>query len=850
MMKRSNINAAATIGACLFIIPGSAFPAEAPALAGKRPNVILIITDDQGYGDLGRHGNPVIKTPNLDTLFDESARFTDFTVSPTCAPTRAALMTGRHEFRSGVTHTVHERERLSLKSTTIVQALQGAGYRTGIFGKWHLGDEEAYRPNRRGFDEFFIHGAGGIGQSYPGSCGDAPGNSYFDPVILHNRKFEKTNGYCTDIFFARATKWIESVKGGQPFYCHIATNAPHAPLHCPEKYAAMYRDQPPDVAKFFGMITNIDDNVGRLLARLKEWGIENDTLVVFMNDNGGTVGVKVFNAGMRANKGTPYRGGTRGMAFFRWPGTIKPGDVSATAAHIDLYPTLASLAGIKSTEDAKLDGRSLLPLLENTSAAWPDRWLFTHVGRWPFGKASESKYAGCAVRHGDYHLVSPSPSPRDAPTQGPKWELYDLKNDPGERTNLTAAKPDAVRDMASAFDRWWDEVLPCLENEDAHKSAPKENSFKTLFRRQFGEERIHKTSVAIDGDAFHINGEPTYKGRVWNGKKIEGLLMNSRMVQGIFDDLNPETRGQFVYPDTKRWNPERNTREFIAAMPAWRKHGLLAFTLNLQGGSPYGYSRQAFEGKKPKPGEEGVNVLNRQPWHNSAFAETGALRPEYLERLTKILDAADDLGMVVILGYFYFGQDERLKDEAAVLRATDAATDWLLAKGYRNVVVEINNECDINYDHAVLQAPRVHELVERAKSRNRNGRRLLVGTSFRGGAIPTAAVVKASDFLLLHGNGVGEPARLADMIRRTRKIDGYRPMPIVVNEDDHFDFDKPANNFTAAVGEYASWGYFDYRMRGERFEDGFQSVPVDWSINSPRKRGFFKLLSEITGMRP
>jgi hypothetical protein len=359
-----------------------------------------------------------------------------------------------------------------------------------------------------------------------------------------------------------------------------------------------------------------------------------------------------------------------------------------------------------------------------------------------------------------------------------------------------------------------------------------------------------KTTVSIDGAGFLINGEPTYKGRVWNGNKVEGLLLNSRMVQGAFDDLNPETRGLFAYPDTKRWDADRNTREFIAAMPTWRRHGLLAITLNLQGGSPFGYSREAFEGRKPAPGPAGASTLNRQPWHNSAFTETGDPRSVYLARLEAILNAADELGMVVFLGFFYFGQDERLRDEAAVLKAVDAAADWLLAKGYGNVIVEVNNECDINYDHAVLQAPRVHELIQRVTSRMTDGRRLLAGTSFRGGAVPTPAVVKASDVLFLHGNGVREPAKLADLVRRTRRLDGYRAMPIVVNEDDHFDFDRPANNFTAAVGEYASWGYFDYRMRGEKFDDGFQSVPVNWTISSPRKRGFFKLLSEITGEKP
>jgi hypothetical protein len=337
-----------------------------------------------------------------------------------------------------------------------------------------------------------------------------------------------------------------------------------------------------------------------------------------------------------------------------------------------------------------------------------------------------------------------------------------------------------------------------------------------------------KTEVAIRGEQFLINGEPTYKGRTWNGKKIEGLLMNSRMVQGIFDDLNPETRGKWAYPDTGKWDPERNTREFVAAMPEWRKHGLLAFTINLQGGSPQGYSKE-------------------QPWHNSAIAPDGSLRPEYMARLEKILDRADELGMVVILGIFYFGQDERLTDEGAVKRATDNAIDWLFDRGYRNILIEVNNECNVRYDHDILKPDRVHELIDRVKARERNGWRFPAGTSYGGGTIPRENVVRSSDFLLLHGNGVKDPARIAEMVRQTRKVPGYRPVPILFNEDDHFDFDRPTNNFVAAVGEYASWGYFDWRMPGEGFDDGYQSVPVNWGISSPRKKGFFKLLSEMTG---
>ncbi len=346
------------------------------------------------------------------------------------------------------------------------------------------------------------------------------------------------------------------------------------------------------------------------------------------------------------------------------------------------------------------------------------------------------------------------------------------------------------------------------------------------------EPARHQTAVGIDGAKFLINGKPTYEGRVWEGKPIEGLLLNSRMVQATFDDLNPETAGLWAYPDTRKWDAERNTREFLAMMPEWRRQGLLAFTVNLQGGSPQGYSKN-------------------QPWHNSALRPDGSLRPDYLARLAKVLDKSDELGMVVILGIYYFGQDQRINDEAAIKAGVDATVDWLLERGDTNVLLEIDNECNVSaYDHAILKPDRVHELIDRARARAAGrGRRLLVGTSYGGGSIPKPNVVKSSDFLLIHGNGVKDPARIGAMVRASRAVEGYRPMPILFNEDDHFDFDKPENNFRAAVSEYASWGYFDYRMSGEGFAEGYQSVPVDWTTGSARKRGFFKLLAEITGTR-
>ena len=338
-----------------------------------------------------------------------------------------------------------------------------------------------------------------------------------------------------------------------------------------------------------------------------------------------------------------------------------------------------------------------------------------------------------------------------------------------------------------------------------------------------------KTAVSIIGDEFQINGKPTYAGRTWHGYKIQGLLLNARLVQGVFDDLNPETTNLWVYPDTGKWDADRNTREFIAAMPEWRRHGLLAFTINLQGGSPKGY------------------VGPQQPWHNSAFDADGSLRPEYAARMERIINRADELGMVVLLGCFYWGQDQRLSDEAAVKRAVDNATSWVLDHGWLNVLVEVNNECDINFHHEILRPGRVHELIQRVKDMKRDGRRLLAGTSYGGGTIPKENVVRVSDFLLIHGNGVSDPKIIAEMVRKTRAVPGYIVKPILFNEDDHFNFDKPENNLAAAVSEHASWGYFDYRMQGEGFNDGYQSVPVNWGLSSPRKKGFFRLVAEITG---
>jgi hypothetical protein len=337
------------------------------------------------------------------------------------------------------------------------------------------------------------------------------------------------------------------------------------------------------------------------------------------------------------------------------------------------------------------------------------------------------------------------------------------------------------------------------------------------------------TQVSIHGEDFYINGQPTYAGRIWNGHRIEGLLLNARLVQGIFDDLNPDNAKDWAYPDTGKWDADRNTREFIAAMPSWRTNGLLAFTLNLQGGSPHGYGNS-----------------KDHPAINSAFNPDGSLRADYFSRLEKILDRADELGMVVILGYFYQGQDRDLTNETAVIRAVDGATGWVLDHGYRNVIVEINNECDQHYVNEILRPERVHELILRVQKNERGGFHLLASTSYSG-TLPKENVATNADFILVHGNGVKKnPARITDSIQKIRAM-CEKPKPILFNEDDNYDFDQATNNFTAAVSEHASWGYFDYRRKGESFNEGFQCLPADWTIGSDRKREFFHLVSEMTG---
>ena len=476
----------------LFFIASLLLPS---LFASKPPNIIVVMTDDQGYGPVGRHGHPWIKTPHLDRLYDESTRLTRFLVSPTCSPTRSALMTGRHPLKNGITHTILERERLTLRATLLPQVLKKAGYTSGIFGKWHLGDEDAYQPHQRGFDEAFIHGAGGIGQSYRCSCADVPGNKYFDPVIRHNGSFVKTKGYCTDLFFTAALGWIDQCrKTDQPFFTYITTNAPHSPFIAPPSNTKRFTDLgfSAQTAGFYGMIENIDENMGRLMAKLAEWKLEENTILIFLSDNGMTGGgsgrvgkalgttadgqaMMFFNAAQKGLKGSADEGGVRVPFFVRWKGQFKAGqDLPHVAAHLDLLPTLAEIAGAPIPEN-QVEGRSFLPLLHDPGAAWPDRFLFTQIARWPTGsEPNQHQWKKFAVRSHQYRLVG--------------GQLYDMSKDPGQSTNIANEHPEVVKKMRDAYDQFWKEARPLMVNEEAPMSETQ--PFRVHYEKQLRSSGI------------------------------------------------------------------------------------------------------------------------------------------------------------------------------------------------------------------------------------------------------------------------------------------------------------------------------------------------------------------------
>ena len=376
-----------------------------------------------------------------------------------------------------------------------------------------------------------------------------------------------------------------------------------------------------------------------------------------------------------------------------------------------------------------------------------------------------------------------------------------------------------------------------------------------------------KTEISIEGDKFLVNGTPTNEGTTFRGVSMEGLMMNSRMANAVFDDDNEFTRHLWAYPDNEKWDADRNTNELIEMLPTYKSKGLSCIDVNLQGASPLGYYKSNPDGlsdlmariqtKFPDATEPkiwaGLPGTRSQPWNSGAFTENGDLKPAFMKRVAKIIEAADEIGMIVCLGLFYFGQDERISDEKSVKTAVEKATNWILAKGYTNVLLEINNECDVPlYEHEILCPGRVHELINLAKSISKDGARLLVSTSFTRRMVPTEKVIASSDFILLHGNGMHDPVEITNRVEETRNANSYKGQPIFFNEDDHFEFENESNNFVAALEQRAGWGFFDPGPGAGgtaaygNYVDGYQNPPINWTINTPRKESFFWILSKLT----
>ncbi len=419
--------------------------------AADRPNVVVVITDDQGYGDLSCHGNPILKTPNIDSLASESVRLEDYHVAPTCSPTRCAFLTGHWTNRTGVWHTIMGRSMLRENEVTIGQIFKDSGYATGMFGKWHLGDNYPFRPEDRGFTEVLRHGGGGVGQTP-----DYWDNAYFDGSYFHNSKPTPVKGFCTDVFFDYAKKFIEKqVEEEKPFLAYISTNAPHGPMHAPGEYADPYLKQVPlKTAHFFGMIANIDDNVGAMREWLEEKGLAENTIFIFTTDNGSSAGTKVNTAGMRGGKGSEYDGGHRVPFFMHWPkgGYDKEQFIKPITAHVDIVPTLIDLCGVKAPEGVKFDGVTIRPLLESKDTSnWPDRILVTDSQR----VKDPIKWRKSAVMTSDWRLVSGNDK-----KGSPYHELYSIKSDPGQKTNVIRDYPEVAGRLKAFYEDWWNEIEP------------------------------------------------------------------------------------------------------------------------------------------------------------------------------------------------------------------------------------------------------------------------------------------------------------------------------------------------------------------------------------------------------
>lgn len=564
--------------------------------ASVKPNIIIVITDDQGYGDLSCHGNPILKTPNLDKLHSESIRLADYHVAPTCSPTRAALLTGHWTNRTGVWHTIMGRSMLRENEVTIGKIFRDAGYATGMFGKWHLGDNYPYRPEDRGFTEVLRHGGGGVGQTP-----DYWDNAYFDGSYWHNGNPTPVKGFCTDVFFDYATRFIKAQKkAGKPFLAYISTNAPHGPMHAPLKYAKPYiglkevKKGRSSLARahFYGMIANIDDNVGKMRTFLDHEGLTDNTIFIFTTDNGTAAGAQVFNSRMRGQKGSEYDGGHRVPFFAHWPhGKLTGGrDVKPITAHVDLVPTLMDFCGIATPKDIKFDGRSIRPLLENTAKDWPDRILVTDSQR----VKDPIKWRKSAVMTSQWRFNNGK-------------ELYDIKKDPSQKTNVAAEHPEVVARLTEFYDAWWDELLPTFKQDTAiYLGHPAENP-----ARLTSHDWI--TTKSTPWNQRHVRTATTGDGMVgfWNVK--------------VVDDGTYEFR-------LRRW-PEETNQAINASLPAGKD-------------VPGNQAFRAVPGQKIEPTKASLQIGNQKTETKIAAGDKEAVFTLKLKagktRLTTLFHTADN----------------------------------------------------------------------------------------------------------------------------------------------------------------------------------------------------------------
>ncbi len=506
------------------------------------PNVILIMTDDQGYGDLACHGNPYIKTPNLDKLHSQSIRLTNFHVGTTCSPTRAGLMTGRNGNRVGVWHTIAGRSQLDASEMTMADVFATSGYETGMFGKWHLGDSYPFRPHDRGFDEAFYHGGGGVWQQP-----DYWDNDYFSDTYFRNGVPEETEGYCTDVWFDAALDFIDENRN-RPFFAYIPTNAPHGPFHVDSTYIRMYREYENINANFYGMITNIDDNVGRLMQKLEELKLADNTLLIFMTDNGTARGVSFdeegnvkggYNSNMRGTKGSQYEGGHRVPCFLRWPDKgIKGGkDVDALTAHVDLLPTLIQLLELNPPRTVEYDGASIVELLEGNTedTKWSDRVLITDTQR----AELPTKWKKSATMMDKWRLINGK-------------ELYDLREDPGQRNDISEQHPFLVANLTAAYENWWSGIELGFDEYTRAVLGPASGETVILYSHDWHEAENNLGEPNISGEGSHTTP--------WNHHHIRnGILVNGYWTVEVAQS------GTFNF-ELRRW-PEELDLSITAGTP-------------------------------------------------------------------------------------------------------------------------------------------------------------------------------------------------------------------------------------------------------------------------------------------